>query len=62
MANNKDMDIMRQLVDRKKAKSASQGSVRRGPQDRYGTSKPQRRKNREDGSPDVKDTVPEDEA
>lgn len=31
---------MRQIIEKKKQKSASQGSVKRGPQDRYSTRKP----------------------
>lgn len=36
--NNKGLEIMRQLIEKKKEKSASQGSVKRGPEDRFGTS------------------------
>ncbi len=31
------MDKMRELIEKKKQKSASQGSVKRGPEDRFGT-------------------------
>lgn len=40
MDENKDIDVMRQIIEKKKQKSASQGSVKRGPQDRYSTRKP----------------------
>lgn len=37
MAKDKDMEIMRELIEKKKQKSAAQGSIKRGPEDRYGT-------------------------
>jgi hypothetical protein len=37
MAEDKDMEIMRQLIEKKKQKSATQGSIKRGPEDRFGT-------------------------
>lgn len=49
MADNKDIEIMRQIIARKKEKSASQGSVKRGPQDRYGATKPSKKKNKKGG-------------
>lgn len=37
--NNTDLEIMRQLIEQKKQKSASQGSIKLGPQDRFGASR-----------------------
>lgn len=33
--NNKDIELMRQMIEKKKQKSASQTSVKRGPGERY---------------------------
>lgn len=49
MAENKDIEIMRQFIAKKKEKSASQGSVKRGPQDRYGTTKASKNKDKKGG-------------
>ena len=38
--NNTDLEKMRQLIEKKKQKSATQGSIKRGPQDRFGTTHP----------------------
>ncbi|MGE5391431.1 MAG: hypothetical protein ACM3PE_10260 [Deltaproteobacteria bacterium] len=38
--NNSDIEKMRELIEKKKQKSASQGSIKRGPQDRFGTTHP----------------------
>lgn len=46
MAENKDVEIMRQFIAKKKEKSASQGSIKRGPQDLYGTSKAHKNKDK----------------
>lgn len=48
--NNKDqLEAMRQLIEKKKEKSASQGSVKRGPEDRFGTSSPAKKKQKKGG-------------
>lgn len=51
MADKKtDLEIMREIIDKKKQKSASQGSVKRGPEDMYGTtSHGKKRKKKEAG-------------
>jgi len=49
--NNNAMDIMRQLIEKKKEKSASQGSVKRGPEDRFGTSRTGNKKQKKGGLP-----------
>lgn len=49
--NNKDIEMMRQLIEKKKQKSASQGSIKRGPEDRYGTSTPGNKKQKKGGLP-----------
>jgi hypothetical protein len=51
MAENTDIEIMRQCIARKKEKSASQGSIKRGPQDRYGTTKAHKNKNKKGAQP-----------
>ena len=48
---NSNIDAMRQLIEQKKQKSASQGSVKRGPQDRFGTSNPGNKKMKKGGLP-----------
>jgi hypothetical protein len=48
--NNKEqMEIMRQLIEKKKAKSASQGSVKHGPEDKFGTTSPAKKKQKKGG-------------
>lgn len=49
--NNKDIEMMRQLIEKKKQKSASQGSIKHGPEDRYGTSAPGNKKQKKGGLP-----------
>ncbi|MDD3365016.1 MAG: hypothetical protein PHZ03_08565 [Syntrophomonas sp.] len=49
--NNKGLEIMRQLIEKKKEKSASQGSMKRGPEDRFGTSSPGNKKQKKGGLP-----------
>lgn len=47
--NNSDIEKMREFIEKKKQKSASQGSIKRGPQDRFGTTHPKKLKtNKED--------------
>jgi len=48
---NNAMDMMRKLIEKKKEKSASQGSVKRGPEDRFGTSSPGNKKQKKGGLP-----------
>jgi len=42
--NNSDIEKMRELIEKKKQKSATQGSIKRGPQDRFGTTHPKNQK------------------
>jgi len=49
--NNKGLEIMRQLIEKKKEKSASQGSIKRGPEDRFGTTSPGNKKHIKGGLP-----------
>jgi len=49
--NNRTMEIMQELIEKKKAKSASQGSVKRGPEDRFGTSRTGNKKQKKGGLP-----------
>ena len=46
-----DVEMMRQLIEKKKQKSASQGSIKRGPEDRFGTSNPGNKKQKKGGLP-----------
>lgn len=46
-----DLDIMRELIEKKKQKSASQGSIKRGPEDRYGTTSPGKKRQKTGGLP-----------
>ncbi|MEA4925193.1 MAG: hypothetical protein VB084_07745 [Syntrophomonadaceae bacterium] len=48
---NQDIEVMRQIIEKKKQKSASQGSVKRGPEDRFGTTSPGRKKQKKGGLP-----------
>ncbi|MDD4802778.1 MAG: hypothetical protein PHF24_07545 [Syntrophomonas sp.] len=47
--NQKELEMMRQIIEKKKEKSASQGSVKRGPEDRFSTSKPGKKKQTKTG-------------
>jgi hypothetical protein len=49
--NNKGLEAMRQLIEKKKEKSASQGSLRRGPEDRFGTTSPANKKQKKGDLP-----------
>lgn len=46
-----DIEMMRQLIEKKKQKSASQGSIKGGPEDRFGTSSPGNKKQKKGGLP-----------
>jgi hypothetical protein len=48
---NQDIEIMRQMIEKKKEKSASQGSIKHGPEDRFGTTSPGRKKQKKGGLP-----------
>jgi len=48
---SKDIEMMRQIIEKKKQKSASQGSVKRGPEDWYGTVSPGKKNNKKGGLP-----------
>ncbi len=49
---NNDIEKMRQLIEKKKEKSASQGSVKRGLDDRFGNnSSPGNKKKKKAGLP-----------
>ncbi|MGE5403476.1 MAG: hypothetical protein ACM3PP_00880 [Candidatus Saccharibacteria bacterium] len=50
--NNDNIEKMRELIQKKKDKSASQGSVKRGPEDFYGGAKaPGKKKEKKGGLP-----------
>lgn len=51
MDNSKEIEMMRKLIEEKKAKSASQGSVKRGPEDFYGNTQPGNKKKKKGGLP-----------
>ena len=48
---NTNKDMMRQLIEKKKEKSASQGSIKRGPEDRFSTSGPGKKMQKKAGLP-----------
>lgn len=48
---DKNLEIMRQIIEKKKEKSASQGSIKQGPGDRFGTSSPGNKKQKKGGLP-----------
>lgn len=48
---NKDLEKMRELIEKKKQKSASQGSVKRGQEDRFGISGTSNKKQKKGGLP-----------
>lgn len=48
---NTDIDMMRQLIEKKKEKSASQSSIKRGPNDRFSNSRPGNKKEKKGGLP-----------
>ncbi len=56
---NKDIEMMRQLIKKKQQKSASQGSLKRGPEDRYGTSSHRSKKQKKNNSPALGDDTSE---
>jgi hypothetical protein len=45
------IELMRQVIEKKKQKSASQGSIKRGPDDRFGTTSPSNKKQKKGGLP-----------
>lgn len=47
--NNRELEFMRQLIEKKKQKSASQGSIKRGPEDWYGNTTPTANKKKKKG-------------
>lgn len=47
--NSKEIELMRQIIEKKKAKSASQGSIKKGPEDFYGNTRPSNKKNKKGG-------------
>ena len=48
---DQNVEMMRQIIEKKKHKSASQGSIKRGPEDRFGTSSPGNKKQKKGGLP-----------
>lgn len=48
---DQNIEMMRQIIEKKKEKSASQGSVKRGPEDRFGTTSPGNKKQKKGGLP-----------
>lgn len=52
MADKKtDLEIMQEIIKKKKQKSASQGSVKRGPEDMFGTTSPGKKRKKTGGLP-----------
>lgn len=51
MDNNKEIEMMRKLIEKKKAKSASQGSIKKGPEDFYGSTRPSNKRKKKGGLP-----------
>lgn len=51
MDNSKEIEMMRKLIEQKKAKSASQGSVKKGPEDFYGSTQPSNKRKKKGGLP-----------
>ncbi|HWP96572.1 MAG TPA: hypothetical protein VN426_06950 [Syntrophomonadaceae bacterium] len=49
--NSKEIEMMRALIEKKKQKSASQGSIKKGPEDRFGTRAPGNKKQKKGGLP-----------
>lgn len=49
--NSKEIELMKQLIEKKKQKSATQGSVKRGPEDFYGNTQPGNKKQKKGGLP-----------
>ena len=49
--NSKDMELMRQMIEKKKEKSASQTSVQRGPGERYNAATQDKKKVKKTGLP-----------
>jgi len=48
---DQNIEMMRQMIEKKKQKSATQGSVKRGPEDRFGTTSPGNKKQKKGGLP-----------
>lgn len=48
---NQDVELMRELIEKKKQKSAAQGSIKHGPEDRFGTSSTGKKKQKKGGLP-----------
>jgi len=46
-----NIELMRQVIEKKKQKSASQGSTKRGPDDRFGATSPGNKKQKKGGLP-----------
>lgn len=49
--NNNDLELMRQMIEKKKEKSASQTSVKRGPGERYSAASQAKKKTKKTGLP-----------
>jgi hypothetical protein len=61
MTENKDLDIMRRIIEKKRQKSASQGSIKRGPEDLHSTRKTGNRKRGKESLVSEKTGEPGDE-
>jgi len=48
---DQNIEMMRQIIEKKKEKSASQGSIKRGPEDRFGTTSIGNKKQKKGGLP-----------
>lgn len=51
MEQSKEIEMMRQLIEKKKQKSASQCGIKRGPEGTYGSSAPGNKKQKKGGLP-----------
>ena len=49
--NNNDIELMRQIIEKKKQQSASQTSVKRGPGERYNAASQGKKKVKKTGLP-----------
>jgi hypothetical protein len=51
MEKDSNIEIMRQVIEKKKLKSAAQGSIKRGPEDRFSTTNQSNKKQKKGGLP-----------
>jgi hypothetical protein len=51
MEKDHNLEVMRQVIEKKKEKSASQGSIKKGPEDRFGTTSQSKKRQKKGGLP-----------